>query len=111
LFESHFNANKSQLKVIEAGFHKKALIASNVKPYNLDLISAVDSGQFNNKGNALLVEANRNHKDWGKHMKRLIDSPNMVEDLGNRLYETVKDRFALKNVCKDRVEFLKTITK
>jgi len=111
LVESYFNANKSQLKVIEAGFHKKALIASNVKPYNLDLISAVDSGQFNNKGNALLVETNRNHKDWAKHMKRLVDNPNMIEDLGNRLYETVKDKFALRNVCKDRVEFFKNITK
>jgi len=111
LIESHFNANKSQLKVIEAGFHKKAIIASNVKPYNLDLISAVDNGQFNNKGNALLVDPNRNHKEWGKHMKRLVDNPNMIEDLGNRLYETVKDKFSLKNVCKDRVEFLKSITK
>ena len=110
LLESHFNANKSQLKVIEAGFHKKALIASDVKPYNLELISAVDNGQFNSKGNALLVPPNRYHKDWGKQMKRLIDNPNMIEDLGNRLYETVKDKFALRNVCKYRVEFLKSIT-
>ena len=28
LVKSEFNGNKSQLKVIEAGFHKKALIAS-----------------------------------------------------------------------------------
>jgi hypothetical protein len=42
-------------------------------------------------------------------MKRLIENPNMIEDMGNRLYETVKDKYSLKNVSKDRVEFFKTI--
>ena len=109
LVESVFNANKSQLKVIEAGFHKKALIASETNPYTLDLISAVDNGVVNNKGNALLVNPKRNHKDWAKHMKRLVENPNLIEDLGNRLYETVKDTYSLKKVCKDRVEFFKSI--
>ena len=109
LVESLFNGNKSQLKVIEAGFHKKTIIASDVNPYTLDLISAVDNGVLNNKGNALLVNPKRNHKDWAKHMKRLIENPNMIEDLGNRLYETVKDKYSLKNVCNDRVQFFKTI--
>jgi len=109
LVESQFNANKSQLKVIEAGFHKKAIIASEVEPFTLDLISAVDEGKFNDKGNALLVGAKKNHKDWAKHMKRLIENPNLIEDLGNRLYETVKDKYSLKNVCQNRVEFFKSI--
>jgi glycosyltransferase involved in cell wall biosynthesis len=111
LVESTFNGNKSQLKVIEAGFHKKAIIASETDPYTLDLISAIDEGKFNDKGNALLVGTKKNHKDWAKHMKRLIENPNMIEDLGNRLYETVKDTYSLKKVCQDRVEFFKTIIK
>jgi glycosyltransferase involved in cell wall biosynthesis len=111
LVDTEFNNNKSQLKIIEAGFHKKALIASDVKPYTLDLITAIDSGssEFNNKGNSLLVPPSKNHKLWSKHMKRLIENPNMIEDMGNRLYETVKDKYSLKNVSKDRVEFFKTI--
>jgi glycosyltransferase involved in cell wall biosynthesis len=109
LVPSFFNENKSQLKLIESGFHKKAIIASDVKPYNLDLISALDYGNFNNKGNSLLVSENKNHKDWSKHMKKLIENPNMIEDLGNRLYETVKDKYSLKNVNKDRVQFFKNI--
>ena len=109
LVDSTFNANKSQLKIIEAGFHKKALIASEVQPYTLDLISAVDNGNFNDKGNALVVGKMKNHKDWAKHMKRLIDNPNMIEDLGNRLYETVKDKYSLRTTCKDRVQFFKSI--
>jgi glycosyltransferase involved in cell wall biosynthesis len=111
LVDSVFNANKSQLKVIEAGFFKKAIIASDVDPFTIDLISAVDEGKFNNKGNALLVGSKKNHKDWAKHMKRLVENPNMIEDLGNRLYETVKDTYSLKKVCKDRVEFFKSIIK
>jgi glycosyltransferase involved in cell wall biosynthesis len=109
LVDSYFNSCKSQLKVIEAGFHKKAIIASENMPYTLDLVSAVDEGKFKDGGNALVVSTRKNHKDWAKHMKRLIDNPNMIEDLGNRLYETVKDKYALKNVCADRVQFLKSI--
>jgi glycosyltransferase involved in cell wall biosynthesis len=109
LVESLFNANKSQLKVIEAGFHKKAIIASETDPYTLDLVSAIDNGNFNSNGNSLLVNPKRNHKEWAKHMKRLVENPNMIEDLGNRLYETVKDKYSLRNVCKDRVEFFKSI--
>ncbi len=109
LFENHFNRNKSELKVIEAGFHKKAIIASEVEPYTLDLINGFDNGNFNSKGNALLVSTRRNHKDWGKHMKKLVENPNLIEDLGNRLYETVKDKFSLRKVCNDRVQFFKSI--
>jgi glycosyltransferase involved in cell wall biosynthesis len=109
LVESLFNSSKSQLKIIEAGFHKKAIIASETQPYTLDLVSAVDEGKFNDKGNSLLVSPRRNHKDWAKHMKKLIENPNMIEDLGNRLYETVKDTYSLKKVCKDRVQFFKSI--
>lgn len=109
LANTKFNANKSQLKIIEAGFHKKAIIASETEPFTLNLVSAVDNGVFNNYGNALLVPPNRDHKDWAKHIKRLIDNPNMIEDLGNRLYETVKDKYSLKKVCQDRVDFLKSI--
>jgi glycosyltransferase involved in cell wall biosynthesis len=109
LIESEFNMNKSQLKIIESGFHKKAVIASGVKPYTMDLISSLDQGVFNNKGNSLIVPPSKNHKEWGKHMKRLIDNPNMIEDLGNRLYETVKDKYSLKNVTRERIEFFKTI--
>lgn len=110
LVQSIFNSNKSQLKAIEAGFHKKAIIASDTDPYTLDLVSAIDNGNFNSKGNALLVSPNRNHKDWAKMMKKIIENPNMVEDLGNRLYETVKDKYSLKNVSNNRVQFFKSIT-
>jgi glycosyltransferase involved in cell wall biosynthesis len=112
LFPSTFNGNKSQLKAIEAGFFKKALIASETDPYKLDLVSAIEKGgTFNPKGNSLLVDPTKNHKQWFQHMKRLMDNPNMIEDLGNKLYETVHIKYSLKKVCEDRVQFLKSIIK
>jgi glycosyltransferase involved in cell wall biosynthesis len=109
LHPSDFNSNKSQLKIIEAGFHKKPIIASETLPYTLDLTSAFNDGKFNDKGNGLLVSPNRNHKQWAQHMKRLIDNPNMIEDLGNRLYETVKDKYSLVTVSENRTQFFKSI--
>ena len=107
-----FNNNKSQLKVIEAGFHKKALIASESNPYLIDLVNAVEfGGKHNPNGNALLVSQSKNHKQWFQHMKRLLDNPSMIEDLGNKLYETVKDKYSLTKVNNDRAEFFKSIVK
>jgi glycosyltransferase involved in cell wall biosynthesis len=105
-----FNRVKSQLKVIEAGFYKKALIASNVGPYTIDLTHSLKNGNFVN-GNALLVDENRNHSDWSKYIKKLVDNPTMIEDMGNRLYETVKDKYDLNTVSKDRASWYKTIIK
>lgn len=105
-----FNRMKSQLKVIEAGFYKKALIASNVGPYTIDLKHAIKNGQFTD-GNALLVDEVRNHSDWSKWIKKLVDNPNMITDLGERLYETVKDRYDLNLVTKTRADFYKSLIK
>jgi glycosyltransferase involved in cell wall biosynthesis len=109
LTDTVFNNNKSELKIIESGFHKKPVIASDIVPYNSILVNAFNQGKSVENGNALLVSPSKNHKQWDEHMKKLIDSPNLVEDLGNKLYETVKDKYSLKTVCKDRVDFFKTI--
>jgi glycosyltransferase involved in cell wall biosynthesis len=103
-----FNRMKSQLKVIEAGFYKKAIIASDVGPYTIDLTHALENGKFVD-GNALLVDENRNHGDWAKYIKKLIQNPNWAKDLGERLYETVKDKYELSIVTKNRAEFYKSI--
>lgn len=103
-----FNRMKSQLKVIEAGFYKKALIASEIGPYTIDLKHCLEHGNFVD-GNAMLVKETRNHSDWSKYIEKLIKNPNLVEDMGERLYETVKDKYDLNNVTKERAEFYKSI--
>ena len=105
-----FNRVKSQLKVIEAGFYKKAIIASNVGPYTVDLKHSLKNGEFTD-GNALLVDEVKNHSDWAKYMKKLIENPNFAYDLGQRLYETVKDTYDLNKVTKDRAELYKSLVK
>jgi glycosyltransferase involved in cell wall biosynthesis len=108
LKDTLFNRLKSQLKVIEAGFYKKALIASDIGPYTLDLKHSLDKGEFTN-GNALLVDKSRNKSDWAKYMKKLIQNPSFVEDLGERLYETVNGKYDLKSATKLRSEIYKSI--
>lgn len=105
-----FNRVKSQLKVIEAGFYKKAIIASDIGPYTIDLNHALKNGNFTD-GNALLVDENRNHSDWFKFIKKLNDNRNFAVDLGERLYETVKDRYDLNVVTKARAEWYKSLIK
>jgi glycosyltransferase involved in cell wall biosynthesis len=112
LNDSVFNKYKSQLKVIEAGFHKMPIIAQNYGPYTIDLVSAIDKGgAWNPNGNALLVEPSKNHKQWFKHVKKLVDNPELITELGEKLYETVKDKYDLNNVTKIRAEIYKNLIK
>jgi len=105
-----FNLVKSQLKVIEAGFHKKALIAQDFGPYQIDCINLIEKGgKINENGNAILVEKHKNHKDWFKAMKKLIENPELVDLLQNNLYNTVKERYHIDTVTKKRAEFYKSI--
>jgi glycosyltransferase involved in cell wall biosynthesis len=103
-----FNRMKSQLKVIEAGFYKKALIASDLGPYTIDLKHCLKNGEFVD-GNAMLVDEHRNHSDWAKFIEKLVKNPNLAKDMGERLYETVKDTYDLNVVTKTRAEFYKSI--
>jgi len=105
-----FNRMKSQLKVIEAGFYKKALIASNIGPYTIDLKHCLDNGNFVD-GNAILVNESRNHADWSKFIEKLVKNPNLIQDMGERLYETVKVKYDLNVVTNNRREFYLDIAK
>jgi glycosyltransferase involved in cell wall biosynthesis len=94
--------------VIEAGFYKKAIIASNIGPYTIDLKHCMENGNFVD-GNAILINEARNHADWAKFIEKLVKNPNLVKDMGERLYETVKDKYDLNNVTSDRKQFYKDI--
>lgn len=111
LKENDFNAVKSQLKVIEAGFGHKAIIAQNFGPYTIDLKSMIEKGgKINENGNALLVESSKNHKQWAKFITKLVEDKEMLKKLQDNLYETVKDTYSLETICKDRVEaYLKLV--
>ena len=78
LRDNRFNKLKSNLKLIESGFKKKACIVSNVHPYEPML----------KHGKNCLVVKHKN--DWYKNMVKLIENPNMIEDLSEQLYNDVQ---------------------
>jgi glycosyltransferase involved in cell wall biosynthesis len=107
LTDNKFNLMKSQLKVIESGFHKKALIAQDFGPYRIDLINAnvrPNKGEsttvFNAEANAYMVS--NDSKQWYQFIKRLINNPEQINILGENLYNTVKDTYSIEAVSKHR---------
>jgi glycosyltransferase involved in cell wall biosynthesis len=103
LEENMFNKVKSQLKVIEAGFHHKAIIAQDFGPYQIDLTTAIKyGGGFDLTANSILVEKKKNEKDWIAAIKKLILNPDLVKTLQNNLYETIKDTYSVNKVTEDR---------
>lgn len=110
LKENEFNAVKSQLKFIEAGFTHTAIIAQNFGPYTIDSIPMIEKGgKINENGNCLLVDSSKNHKQWAKYINKLANDADMVKKLQDNLHNYIKDRYSLEEICKQRVEFYKSI--
>lgn len=101
LKDYEFNYYKSNLKLLEAGAKKKAIVASKIQPY-LD-------GEHGK--NCLLVEPKKEHKLWIKYVNQLADSPQMRLDLGENLYEYVTNNFDLINVTAKRAQTYSEIIK
>jgi glycosyltransferase involved in cell wall biosynthesis len=107
--DNTFNKNKSQLKVIEAGFHKKALIAQDFGPYQIDLTNAYvkaekkgEQPKFDETANAYMVNSSRNHKQWYQYIKKLVTNPEQIEILKTNLHNTVKDTYSIESVTRNR---------
>lgn len=110
LVENKFNEMKSNLKVVEAGFFNKAIIAQDFGPYKIDLNSYIKKGgDINENGNSLLVESSKNHKMWAKHIKFLLNNPEHRIKIANNLSEKIQKEYNLKTVTDKRLEFYKQI--
>lgn len=97
LRDNTFNNCKSQLKIIEAGYMGKALIASKCLPYTIDL---------KHNHNAFLVDEKRGHKDWYKAIKMLTNSPELRNKLALNLQAMVKDKFNIQSANEKRITSL-----
>ena len=75
----------------------------------LKLITYKKGGKINEEGTALLVDSSKNHKQWAKYINKLADDADMLKKLQDNLYNFVKDRYSLAEICKQRVEFYKSI--
>ena len=107
-----FNEVKSELKFVEAGFTRTALICSDFGPYNLVGNSLIQKGGvINENGNCILIDPAKKHKDWAKYITKLVENPDLITLLQNNLYEFVKDTYDINNVTAKRAEWYKTIVK
>lgn len=95
LVDDFFNSMKSELKLVEAGFMRKAVIVSGVNPY---LNLAKD-------GVNCLVANSTN--DWIQAMKELIRNPGLANTLGENLYNDVKDKYNVFGVNERRKKIYK----
>ena len=112
LKESMFNKVKSQLKVIEAGFHKKAIITQDFGAYQIDIKNVYKKGgEIDETGNGFLVPTVKNHKFWFKHLKTLINNPELITKMGENLYNTVNGVYDMKSVCTKRKELYMKLIK
>ena len=93
LVESKFNTMKSNIKALEAGCKYIPLIASDVHPYAP--IPPI-----------IKVEARR---DWGKHIRRMVDSKFQRQEIGYALGEYVRREYHLTNWNKKRKQLYEWI--
>lgn len=89
---TEFEKSKSNLKLLEAGAKKCAVIASDVIPYIFD------------EGYYLPVKTTT---DWYKHIKDFKKNKNMLIHYQEKLYEYVKTKFNMDIVNNDRIELFK----
>lgn len=105
-----FNEVKSELKFIEAGFTHTAIIATNFGPYTIGSKNMFEKGGIiNDEGTCVLIEPSKRPKDWVKVIKKLIDNPELITKLQDNLYNSVKDKYDIRNVTKTRAEWYQSI--
>ena len=113
LEENTFNYSKSQLKVIEAAFHNKALLVQDYGPYQLDCKNVYQKGgTLDMTGNAFMIPTSKNRKIWDRHLIKLIENPEMIQTLADNLSNTICPQYSMEAVTKKRRElYLELIKK
>lgn len=100
LVENTFNAVKSELKIIESGLKNKVLIAQDFGIYK----ELIEDGV-----NGLLVSTKDNTRGWYKAIKRLIEDPELRNNLAKNLNNFVKDKYIIETTATERMKFYKKI--
>lgn len=93
-----FNLVKSELKVIEAGVKKKALIAQDFGVY-AEKIKDGETG--------LLVKNNK--AGWYKAIKKLVENPEYREEIANNLHQWVSEEYSVDRINNLREQFYKKV--
>lgn len=89
-----FNKMKSVLKLNESGAKRLAVIASNVPPYD--------------KESEYFLPVNKTI-DWYNHVKYLINNPDEVSNLAEKLYNYNKEKYDINVINKLRIDLFDNI--
>lgn len=89
-----FNEHKSELKIVEAGWNKKPIIASDMPQYR-NILS---------KGGGVLIDNSRIHKDLWTSVLEYKNNPSKLQDDGEKLYEICVSEFNMDKINKLRYE-------
>jgi glycosyltransferase involved in cell wall biosynthesis len=65
---------------------------------------------INEGANGFLIPSRKNHKLWFKYIKYLVDNPEKITEMGERLYETVNGKYDMESVCKERLELYRKLS-
>ena len=107
-----FNEVKSELKFIEAGFTNTAIICSDFGPYTIGSIPFFEKGgKTNEKGNCVLINPDKKHKEWRQAITKLTRNPEYIHQIASNLHDLVKDKYDIRNVTADRAKWYRSIVK
>ena len=101
LRDNKFNRLKSELKVTEAAWMNKAIIASNVCMY----ADCIEDGW-----DGVLVDE-KQPKKWYKAMKAFINEPAMVREMADRLTAKMQARFDIDEITRRRFNLYKNVAR
>ena len=99
LEDNNFNRCKSELKLIEAGWMGKCVIASDVYPYNEVIEHGVDG---------FLVSPHRGI-DWYLFMKRLAENPDLIKSMSEKFEKKIREMFDIHDINKIRLELYNNV--
>jgi glycosyltransferase involved in cell wall biosynthesis len=98
LKDTEFNRCKSELKMMEMGAKRLPVVVSDQYPYT----------NIAKHGINCLTS---NKKDWFKNIKRLIDSKDLREELGEALYQEIYTNFNILKINELRKELFKNVSR
>ena len=112
LNDNEFNRCKSELKLVEASVKGKPAIVSDVFPYKICGINAIEKGgDINHEGNCLMVDGRKGARGWVKAITRIVNDNELRNMIKNNLMKLTEEggTYNLVDVTNKRIEFYRSL--